>query len=257
MTSVSAHRRGSSALLFSLMALALASCGAPKGSSTKTSVPSRAGWAGREGVGTAIELLNKGESVRARKGLMKLLKKHPDDAIARGLLQQIDTDPVASLGAQSFAYTVRENDTLSSLAGRFLGDPMKFYALGRYNDLKFPAALTPGQLLRIPGAERVDTPKPKPAPRPRTPEPAAKAAPPPRPAASPTPVPPAAAKATADPARAARLRAAGLEQLNRGDVNRAIASLRQAQQAAPGNDLIARDISRATRIQRAVQTKKR
>jgi hypothetical protein len=253
---ISPHSRRPALLLLGVAAVALASCGGPKGSVTTagSAPPPHASWAGRDGLAATIDLLNKGDSVRARKALTKILKAHPDDATARSLIQQIDSDPTLLLGAQSFPYTVRGTDTLQMLAARFLGDPMKFYALGRYNDLKFPAALAPGQALRIPGVERVD--KPQPVPRPRAVEPAPRVAPPPR-AAAPRPAPTAALpKPVQDPARAGRLRAAGLEQLNRGDVNRAIGLLRQAQQAAPGNDLIARDLSRATRIQRAVQTKK-
>jgi len=81
-----------------------------------------------------------------------------------------------------------------------------------------------------------------PAPRPATQRPA-----PPR-AAPPRPTP-------ADPARASQLRAQGLEQLNRGAVDRAIALLQQASQLDPSNALIKRDLDRAVRIGAAVKRK--
>ncbi len=69
-----------------------------------------------------------------------------------------------------------------------------------------------------------------------------------------TPAKSAAAKSApeADPVRAARLREVGLEHLNRGEINRAVALLQQASQLDPANALIRRDLERAIRISRAV-----
>lgn len=61
--------------------------------------------------------------------------------------------------------------------------------------------------------------------------------------------------AAANPARASQLRAQGLEQLNRGAVDRAIALLQQANQLDPSNALIKRDLERAVRIGAAVKRK--
>jgi Flp pilus assembly protein TadD len=83
-----------------------------------------------------------------------------------------------------------------------------------------------------------------PASRPATPRPAPPRATPPRPA-----------PAAANPARASQLRAQGLEQLNRGAVDRAIALLQQASQLDPSNALIKRDLDRAVRIGEAVKRK--
>ena len=55
-----------------------------------------------------------------------------------------------------------------------------------------------------------------------------------------------------DPARAAQLRAAGLEQLNRGAIHKAVALLEQARRLDPGSVLIKRDLERAIRISHAV-----
>jgi hypothetical protein len=82
----------------------------------------------------------------------------------------------------------------------------------------------------------------KPAPA----KPAARAA---TPKAQPARTP---AKVAANPARATQLRAAGLEQLNRGEIGQAVALLQQARQLDPGNMLIVRDLDRAVRINRTV-----
>ncbi len=216
----------------------------------------RAGWAGRAGVGDAIELLNKGDATTARARLARVLRRTPGDSVAALLVKQIDTSPRTLLGERSFAYVARPGDTMSTLAARFLGNPMLFYGLARYNDM-IPAGLAPGRTLRIPGEA--------PAPRePRAPvqKPAEEKQPrpaPPAPAAPATPAAPAARPAAApraDAARAAKLRAAGLEAMNRGAIDGAIALLTQAGRLDPGNALIRRDLDRAIRIRGAVKAKR-
>jgi hypothetical protein len=64
----------------------------------------------------------------------------------------------------------------------------------------------------------------------------------------------AAAPPAVNPQRAAQLRAAGLEQLNRGAIHRAVALLEQASQLDPESALIRHDLDRAIRISRAVGT---
>jgi hypothetical protein len=59
----------------------------------------------------------------------------------------------------------------------------------------------------------------------------------------------------AEPARAAQLRAAGLEQLNRGAIRKAVALLEQARRLDPNSVLIKRDLDRAIRISRAVASR--
>lgn len=85
---------------------------------------------------------------------------------------------------------------------------------------------------------------------------AARPAAPQRPAGQPPrATPPRPAAPAANLVRASQLRAQGLEQLNRGAVDRAIALLQQASQLDPGNALIKRDLDRAVRIGAAVKRK--
>jgi hypothetical protein len=136
------------------------------------------------------------------------------------------------------------------LADRFLGNKLKFYQLARYNGVKVPAALAAGTVLHIPGTP----PKPAtPKPAPRSPEPPAPIVKP----VHPKPVPPPVAAPvvpTANPALARQLRGAGLAALNQGKIDRAVALLSRAAALDPGNPLIARDLSRAERIARTVQS---
>lgn len=226
-----------------LIAAALLVAGCSKKTGEQPTRPqSASGWVGREKVGDAIALLNRGEAEKARNILQRVIERQPGDRVAAKLLRQIDTPPETLLGGASFAYVTRPSDTMSSLAQRYLRDPMMFYALARYNGIAAPGRLEPGRTLRIPGkatepprkaATRAPTPAPAPASTP------AKEAP---------PAPP-----VVDSGRAAQLRAQGLEQLNRGAVDSAVTLLRQASRLNPSSALIRRDLDRALRIQRTVR----
>jgi len=188
----------------------------------------------------ALALLNQGQADKARKKLLQALKERPGDMLAQDLLKQIDTDPKVLLGSESYSYTVKDGETMSMLAQRFLGDPMKSYALARYNGLPSPTALKTGDVIQIPGRRRL------------TPPVAKKAAPAPvkKPAvtiAKPAPAKP--TSAAGDAARAAKLRGQGLAAMNAGAINRAVALLRQALAFDPGSALIKGDLARALRIQ--------
>ncbi|MDN3920012.1 LysM peptidoglycan-binding domain-containing protein [Roseateles violae] len=88
---------------------------------------------------------------QAKAELQRALSADPANKLAQSLMRQITVDPVAALGRESFSYTVRPNDTMSSIAGRFLGDIYAFYILARYNNISVPRQLAGGQVIRIPG----------------------------------------------------------------------------------------------------------
>lgn len=229
-----------SALLF------LAGCAA--GPRLGAGAPTETGeWRGRAGVQDAIALLNRGDPARARRRLMTVLRREPSDGIARDLVAQIDADPRQVLGAESYAYTLRDGETLSTVAQRALGNPMKFYILARYNDIAVPENVRPGQVIRIPGRPPAPPPERRPArPAPDRTEPA-------RPSPSRPVVP---ARPAANPALAARLRTQGLAALNGGQVARAVSLLSQAAAADPGNGAIRQDLERARRVQRTVRSRR-
>ena len=98
-----------------------------------------------------MELLEAGNEDQAKTELQRALAADPGNRLAQNLLRQISVDPVATLGRESFAYTVKPSETLSRIAGRFLGDIYAFYLLARYNDIKVPRQVTEGQVIRVPG----------------------------------------------------------------------------------------------------------
>lgn len=134
---------------------------------------------------SAQGMLEGGQEDQAREELQRALANDPNNKLAQNLLKQIVNDPVALLGRESFSYTVQPNDSMSSLARRFLGDIHMFYALARYNSIAVPRLLAGGQVLRIPGkapppavAVPRDPPKAEP-PVPAPPPPVVATAPPP------------------------------------------------------------------------------
>jgi len=148
-----------------------------------------------------IDLLEGGNEEQARKELQFALSLDPNNKLALNLMKQMTEDPVATLGKESFPYVVRSGDTLSRIAGRFLGDIYSFHILARYNNIKVPRQVGAGQTLRIPGKApppaALTTNEPvRPAPTRVDPAPAAVAPPPP-----PPPPPPVAE--TVSPAEAA------------------------------------------------------
>jgi len=232
------------------LAVLIALCGCantPTTSPVQSKAVSAVPDSGGADLSLALGLLYKGDAVGARKLLVRVLKSRPGDGTAASLLRQIDTAPEALLGTESFAYTTHPDDSLSSLAERFLGDPVLFYALARYNHIETPGALEPGRVLRIPGHEKPEAPRIKrPAAEPRASEAMAKPA-------EPHSVPP--ASPAINPRRANQLREAALEQMNRGAIDRAVALFQQASRLDPGNALIQRDLDRAVRISRTVHAK--
>jgi tetratricopeptide (TPR) repeat protein len=99
----------------------------------------------------AMGLLEAGREDEARIELQRALAQDPNNKLALNFKRQVEADPLAALGRESFSYTVRPNESLSMIAGRFLGDIYAFYILARYNNIAVPRQVAGGQTLRIPG----------------------------------------------------------------------------------------------------------
>ncbi|WP_309644022.1 LysM domain-containing protein [Phenylobacterium sp.] len=196
-----------------------------------------------------IELLSRGDPVQAKAEIQAFLLEQPDNDLGRSLLSQITEDPKVLLGAQSYAYTIQQGETLSMLADRYLDDRFKFYALARYNGIAVPSQSEVGQVIQIPGVPRRAA---EIRPRPRVAKSddeliqqrlEAKRAATPPPAAAPKPT-----AVARNPARASQLRGSALELMSRGLIEQAVPLLRRALTFDPGNVVIQRDLDRAVRI---------
>ena len=95
--------------------------------------------------------LQRGQYRQGRRDLGRYLERHPDDAVARAVLQQLEADPARVLGEESHRYVVRPGDSYSALAQRHLGDAGLFLILARYNDSSNPSDLRVGEVVRLPG----------------------------------------------------------------------------------------------------------
>lgn len=191
----------------------------------------------RRRVAFAIELLGNGNATDARSELKLALSKSPRDATALHLLEQIESDPATLLGAEGGTHVVVPGDTMSTLAERYLGDPMMFYALSRYNGLAKPNALSIGNKLRIP------------SPRDGT---STGLSGPPNAAVSGKLPATTRLVPAGDVEKANVIRLQALESLNTGDVARAVSLLKQAEAFNGADPAIQRDLQRALRLQAAL-----
>lgn len=192
-------------------------------------------------------LLYIGKRKEAGKRLDKALKHDPGNPTLMMLRQSINGDAREDLGPVNFPYVVQADDTMTSLAERFLGNRFKAYQLARYNGIDNPHLLTAGTVLQIPGQP------PRAAPPPRTARPPATRAP--ATARTPAKAKTPAAAARTDPAGAKRAHAAGLAALNQGRVSEAVSQLGRAAALDPGNAAIGRDLARAKRIAATVRAR--
>lgn len=219
--------------LLIVLALSASACASmPSFPGIRDEIAARPGLTAQQRLDLAVARLNAGSPQGAKVELEAALAEHPNDAAARRLLSQIDADPRTLLGERNYAYVAKEGDTMTSLAERYLGDRLWFYALARYNDMDAPNALRAGQTIMIPERRRTTTTA---STTPRTPPQTASAIPPVVP--------------RGDPTRANQLRLQALELLNTGSVDRAVVLLQQARALDGGNAAIQRDLDRATRIQ--------
>ncbi len=181
---------------------------------------------------TAVEALEAGNEELAKSEIASALAVDPNSKLALSLMKQISADPIEVLGRDSFSYTVRSSDTLSRIAGRFMGDIFSFYILARYNDIKVPRLVSAGQVLKIPGKAPppgADREPPAPSPRPAAASPApapVQAAPSPAPTPAPAP-PPAASPPPAESAGVRAMRSAEAAEKG-GDLERALSEYNRA-----------------------------
>ncbi|MCB1923895.1 MAG: LysM peptidoglycan-binding domain-containing protein [Gammaproteobacteria bacterium] len=174
----------------------------------------------------AIEMLDRGESIEARRLLDCALAENPHSRRSASLIRQLDADPIEYLGARYYWYTVQPSETLSKIAGERIGDSLEFVILARYNDIPVPANLVAGQRIKIPGDESPSAAVPVTAP--------------PVPRVEPPPVePPSAAAPDAE-----QMRSAALAQEQGGELEAAYRGLQAAREADPEQAGIDDDIAR-------------
>lgn len=113
----------------------------------------------REHIQDAVTALQYGQEVNAKLDLEAALRQDPESKMAKSLMTQILADPIQYFGGQeSFSYTVQSGDSLSTIARRFLDDPLKFHILAKFSGIADPSHLQPGQTIKVPGKKPPDAP---------------------------------------------------------------------------------------------------
>jgi tetratricopeptide (TPR) repeat protein len=127
-----------------------------KTQSSGDEVPKFALLTANDRVQSAITLLNDGDIQQAEKLLADALVIEPNNRAARKLMRQFHESPEDFFAIdESFDYVVGPNETLLSVAEKFLDDPLDFYMLAKLNDIKYPDSLVAGKTLKIPGESPV------------------------------------------------------------------------------------------------------
>lgn len=131
--------------------------------------------AARDHLQAAINALQTGQEANAKKELEFVLRQEPENKAARSLMAQIQIDPSKYFSSpDAFQYTLQPGDTLSSVAQRFLDEPLKFHILARFNGITDPSRLAPGRVIKVPGKKAGSvsaSSPPEDARRPETPPP--------------------------------------------------------------------------------------
>jgi len=101
----------------------------------------------------ALELLGRGEERQAEAVFIELRGSAGYEERAQHMLDQIRRPVHRYFPDNHFNVRLRAGQSLSALSRRYLDDPLKFFALARYNGIAEPNRVAAGQLIRIPLTE--------------------------------------------------------------------------------------------------------
>jgi tetratricopeptide (TPR) repeat protein len=144
---------------FLVVGLILSGCGASGDNSVgKVASPvinkqiftAEAGLTARQRFSKALEKLENGEEGQALAELEAYLIDVPRSNSARNLVEQISTDSSQYFPSDNFKVNLTSGASLSTLAKKYLGSALKFYALAKYNNISNPSRVNIGQEIKIP-----------------------------------------------------------------------------------------------------------
>lgn len=98
----------------------------------------------------ALEMLNRGADRQAEELFLELRDSPGYEERAQHMLEQIRRPIHRYFPNDHFNVRLRAGQSLSALSRRYLDDPLKFFALARYNGIAVPNQVAAGQLIRIP-----------------------------------------------------------------------------------------------------------
>jgi tetratricopeptide (TPR) repeat protein len=144
---------------FLVVGLILSGCGASGDSSfgnvaapviNKKIFTAEVGLTARQRFSKALEKLENGEEGQALAELEAYLIDVPRSNSARNLVEQISTDSSQYFPSENFKVNLTSGTSLSTLAKKYLGSALKFYALAKYNNISNPSRVNIGQEIKIP-----------------------------------------------------------------------------------------------------------
>jgi tetratricopeptide (TPR) repeat protein len=97
-----------------------------------------------------MALLRDGKAERADTELHLCLAAEPNNKAAQYLIQQIEAPLDQLFPRSNFRVKLARNQNLSFLAKIYLGNPLAFYGLARYNGIAAPSKVYEGQIIRVP-----------------------------------------------------------------------------------------------------------
>lgn len=101
----------------------------------------------------ALEMLGRGEDRQAEELFVELRDSPGYGERAQHMLEQIRRPVHRYFPDDHFNVRLRAGQSLSALSRHYLDDPLKFFALARYNGIAAPNRVAAGQLIRIPLTE--------------------------------------------------------------------------------------------------------
>lgn len=102
-------------------------------------------------VAKAITLLEKGENNKATENINRVLRFNPKHKTAKLIHKQLTEDIKHIFSTRRYHdYTVKDNESLGSIAKKWLGNTIYFVALARSNQIKNPNLIKAGKIIRIP-----------------------------------------------------------------------------------------------------------
>ena len=121
-----------------------------KSAANKKVYTAEAGLTARQRFSKALEKLENGEEGQALAELNAYLLEVPRSNSAKNLVAQISTDSSDYFPAEYFTVNLTSGTSLSTLAKKYLGSALKFYALAKYNNISNPSRVNIGQEIKIP-----------------------------------------------------------------------------------------------------------
>jgi tetratricopeptide (TPR) repeat protein len=121
-----------------------------KSSVNKKVYTAESGLTPRQRFSKALEKLENGEDGQALAELNAYLLDVPRSNSAKNLVAQISTDSSEYFPADYFTVNLTSGASLSTLAKKYLGSALKFYALAKYNNISNPSRVNIGQEIKIP-----------------------------------------------------------------------------------------------------------